>query len=69
MFLLNQAPEEKTTSKVDDCLQVMDQMQRRIEAFEKRDRQSQQEQNKYNDLLIKYNTLVYKLNTNDHNTI
>ena len=48
---------------------VMDQMQRKIQKFEEQERLSQQKRDNYNDLLIKYNTMVYKMNTNDQSTI
>jgi hypothetical protein len=51
-------------SKIDECLKIMDQMQRKIDKYEKKAKDQAKNQNAYNDLLIKYNTIVYKLNTN-----
>jgi hypothetical protein len=51
-------------SKIEECLQIMDQMQRKVEKHEKTAKAQAKQQDAYNDLLIKYNTIVYKLNTN-----
>lgn len=51
-------------SKIEECLKIMDQMQRKIEKYEKTAKTQAKQQDAYNDLLIKYNTIVYKLNTN-----
>jgi hypothetical protein len=51
-------------SKISECLQIMDQMQRKIEKHEKTAKAQAKQQGAYNDLLIKFNTMVYRVNTN-----
>jgi len=52
-------------NKLRECLQVMDQMQRKIARHEQGQRDHARQQDQYNELLIKYNTMVYKANTNE----
>lgn len=51
-------------SKIEECLKMMDQMSRKIEKYEKVSREHIKQKDAYSDLLIKYNTIVYKMNTN-----
>lgn len=62
--LIQSMNREGDTSKIDECLKVMDQMQRKIEKYERTTKEQARQQDAYNDLLIKYNTIVYKMNTN-----
>ena len=43
----------------------MENMQQKIQSYEYKDAQVARDKNLYNDLLIKYNTMVYKMNTCD----
>ena len=40
-------------------------MQRKIEGYQEGERVSTQSRDMYNELLIKYNSLLYKFNTSD----
>jgi len=50
---------------MEECIKIMDTMQKQISKYEDKDRKENKQKDKYNELLIKYNTLLYKANTND----
>ena len=50
---------------MNQCFQLMENMQQKIQSYEYKDAQVARDKNLYNDLLIKYNTMVYKMNTCD----
>ena len=65
MFNLPRSNENDNNRKVEECIKIMDTMQKQISKYEDKGRKENKQNDKYNELLIKYNTLLYKANTND----
>lgn len=65
MFNIQKPIDPTYGKKLEECVQIMDSMQRKIVKNEERDRVKNKQADMYNELLIKYNTLLYKANTSD----